>query len=387
VFKVKRKLLIVTEIIAPYRIPVFNALSVRDDIDLHVVFLAETDKTQRQWHVHKEEIKFSYEVLRSWRRRVGGHHYLLNLGVRHALARFSPDVIVCGGYNYIASWIALGWARKHRVPLLLWSESTARDHRSGRWLIESLKSWFLRNCQGFIVPGKSSFQYLCNQGMNDDTIFIAPNAVDTQFFSNNAEAVRQNETSYRQQLNLPPHFFLFSGRLIAEKGVFDLLQAYMAQASDLRTEWGLVFVGDGVALPELQKRMRHLTTGSIQFAGFAQRQQLAVYYGLADAFIFPTHTDPWGLVVNEALACKLPVIASTAAGCVEDLVEDEWNGYVFSAGDTAHLAFLMKSMASDSQRRREMGERSYERIQQYSPEICANGIAVAALSQGISSER
>ena len=65
----RRKLLIVTEIIAPYRIPVFNALARRNDIELHVVFLAETDETQRHWQIYKDEIKFSYQVLRSWRRR------------------------------------------------------------------------------------------------------------------------------------------------------------------------------------------------------------------------------------------------------------------------------------------------------------------------------
>jgi glycosyltransferase involved in cell wall biosynthesis len=122
--------------------------------------------------------------------------------------------------------------------------------------------------------------------------------------------------------------------------------------------------------------------GSVQFAGFAHREQLAVYYGLADVFLFPTHTDPWGLVVNEAMACKLPVIISYAAGCAEDLVQHGWNGYRFTSGDIRQLAAFMKSIAGDQQSRHEMGEHSYERIQQYSPVICANGIAVAAFSQG-----
>src|SRR6185295_10675018 len=215
----KQKLAIVTEIIAPYRIPVFNALARCDDIDLHVIFLAETDETQRQWQVYKDEIKFSYQVLRSWRRRFGGYHCLLNWGMRKALKQFSPDVIVCGGYNYVASWITLLWARKHAVPVLLWVESTARDHRSGRGLVESLKSWFMHKCRGFVVPGKSSVQYLQNYGMNTGSIFIAPNAVDTDFFARHAEIARNDSASYREKLNLPSHFFLFAGRLVPEKGV------------------------------------------------------------------------------------------------------------------------------------------------------------------------
>jgi len=377
----KRRLIIVTEIIAPYRIPVFNALARRDDIDLHVVFLAETDETQRQWLVYKDEIQFSYQVLRSWRRRVGKYHCLLNWGMTKALKQFSPDVIVCGGYNYAASWITLRWARKHRVPVLLWVESTARDHRGGHTLVESLKTWFMRKCQGFIVPGKSSFQYLRNYGISAEAIFTAPNAVDTDFFAKHAETIRGNAASYREKLKLPPHFFLFAGRLIPGKGVFDLLEAYMSRGLESSSQWGLVYVGNGPALSELQTRAA--AWGNIQFAGFAQREQLAVYYGLADAFVFPTHSDPWGLVVNEAMACKLPIIISDAAGCAEDLVEDTWNGYKFSSGDTSHLATLMENMAGDEKRRQEMGGHSYERTQQYSPEICANGIATAALSQRI----
>jgi len=375
----KRKLAIVTEIIAPYRIPVFNALARRDDIDLHVIFLAETDETQRQWQVYKDEIQFSYQVLPSWRRRLGKYHFLLNWGMRKALKQFSPDVIVCGGYNYVASWITLLWAHKRAVPTLLWVESTARDHRGGHTLVESLKTWFMHRCKGFVVPGKSSFQYLQSYDINAETIFTAPNAVDTDLFTQHTEAVRSDAASFRQKLNLPPQFFLFVGRMVSGKGVFDLLQAYMSQPVDLRSQWGLVFVGDGPMLSELKARAA--ATENVRFAGFAQREQLTVYYGLADVFVFPTHTDPWGLVVNEAMACKLPIIISDAAGCAEDLVEDGWNGLKFASGDTNQLAVFMKSIVGDEKRRREMGENSYERIQQYSPEICANGIATAVLSQ------
>jgi len=217
--------------------------------------------------------------------------------------------------------------------------------------------------------------------MDETIIFTAPNAVDTEFFAHSAEVIRCEVGSYRAKLNLPSHFFVFAGRLITEKGVFDLLEAYKSLPAELRSQWGLVFVGTGLASQELQTRTVNLKVGSVQLAGFAHREQLAAYYALADVFVFPTHTDPWGLVVNEAMACRLPVITSNAAGCAEDLVQDGWNGCIFNAGDVTHLATLMKSMATGEQQRQKMGEHSYERIQQYSPEICANGITVAALSQ------
>src|SRR5262249_41810789 len=137
------KLCVLTEIISPYRIPVFNALAKRQDVDLRVIFLAETDPSMRQWRIYSDEIRFSYEVLPSWRRRFGKHNILINTNVSAALERAGSDAILCGGYNYLASWQALRWAKKNHVPFLLWSESTALDQRNRHAMVENLKQAFL----------------------------------------------------------------------------------------------------------------------------------------------------------------------------------------------------------------------------------------------------
>ncbi len=375
------RIVIITEIIAPYRIPVFNALARHQEVDLHVIFLAENDPTQREWLVYKDEIRFSYEVLPSWRRRVGRHSFLLNWGAEAALRQAAPDFIVCGGYNYACSWQSMLWARRNRVPFILWTESTARDLRSGRALVEFLKIKFLHGCDAFVVPGKSSSDYLRKYGVPEEKIFVAPNAVDTRFFAQRAEVIRRDAARHRQALGLPAHFFLFAGRLILEKGIFDLLRAYEALAPDVRKEMGLVFVGDGDARAKLEQRAAAICPGTIHFAGFAQREQLAAYYALADALVFPTHSDTWGLVVNEAMACGLPIISSSAAGCVADLVEGGWNGRVVSSGDIVQLSSAMNELANNAELRSCMGRRSTQRIAQYSPEAWADGMAQVAFLQ------
>lgn len=377
------RLVLITEIISPYRIPVFNALARQQGIDLHVIFLAETDPTTRGWFVYKDEIRFSYEVLRSWRRRLGGHHLLLNWGLSAAMRRASPDLIICGGYNYLASWESLWWARRHHVPFMLWAESTLKDLRRHRALVESLKAKFMNSCHAFVVPGKSSFDYVGSFGVVAENIHTAPNAVDIEFFADRADQVSSQAEVHRQRLGLPSRYFLFVGRLVPEKGVFDLIQAYGALAPELRTGMSLVLVGDGAARLELERRAAAISPGSVQFAGFAQREQLAAYYALAEAFVFPTHSDPWGLVVNEAMACGLPVITSNAAGCAADLVEDRWNGRVVPTGDIGQLGSAMDELACHPELRSLMGQRSRERIQSYSPEACAAGFARAALSCGV----
>ena len=371
-----RRVVIMTEIIAPYRIPVFNVLARQQNIDLHVIFLSETDASLRQWPVYGSEIRFSYEVLPSWRKRIGRYNLLLNASVVEALQRAAPDVIVCGGYNYVASWQALRWANRNKVQFLLWCESTVSDRRNERRLVESLKQTFLRGCDAFVVPGESALRYLENMGVRRDAIFVAPNAVDIELFSVLAKKARGQDHCLRTQLALPDRYFLFVGRLVKEKGVFDLLRAYQQLPDAARQEVGLVLAGDGPLRASLEAMARDIFPGTIHFAGFVQRDELAQYYGLSECLVLPTHTDTWGLVVNEAMACGLPVICTDVAGCTSDLVRE--NGRLVEPENVAQLSAAMQEIALDPALRSRMSAESEKLIGQYSPDAWAHGMMQAA---------
>jgi 1,2-diacylglycerol 3-alpha-glucosyltransferase len=236
-----------------------------------------------------------------------------------------------------------------------------------------------------VVPGKSADEYLRWLGCPSASIFAAPNAVDNTFFAAQAEKVKRQPTTFRERLWLPPRFLLFVGRLVPAKGVFDLLQAYAKLGSDLRSEVGLVFAGDGVSREALSEQAKLIEPGMICFPGFAQREDLAGLYALAEALMLPTRSDPWGLVVNEAMACGLPVIVTNVAGCASDLVEDGWNGYVVPPANPDRLSAAISSLLRQPETTQQMRVRCSERIQAYSPQACANGLAEAALAQGTES--
>jgi glycosyltransferase involved in cell wall biosynthesis len=376
---VKRRLALLTEIIAPYRIPVFNALAARDDIDLQVIFLSETDPSLRQWHVYKEEIRFSYEVLPAWRRHVGKYNLLLNRGVGAALRRARPQAVLCGGYNYLAFWQAAWWAKSRSLPMLLWSESNAHDLRPHHRAVEFMKVRFSRLCKAFVATGKSSRDYLICIGAPGERIFTAPDAVDVKLYATLADKARQRASEVRARYGLPPRYFLCVGRLVPEKGVFDLLTAYAELEESERSQIGLAFAGDGACRSQLAERAAVIRPGRICFCGFVHREQLAELYALAEALVFPTHSDPWGLVVNEAMACGLPIIASEVAGCVPDLVENAENGFIVPLGNVGELVRAMRTVLSNSAVATKMGARSALRIQAYSPEACAEGLAKAVV--------
>ena len=374
----KQRLVILTEIIAPYRIPVFNALARHPRIDLKVVFFAETDPSIRQWRVYADEIQFQYEVLPSWRKRLGKYNLLLNQNLSEALQTANPDAILCGGYNYLASWQALRWSKRNRVPFLLWCESTAGDQRTRHVLVESLKQNFFVKCDGFIVPGTSARNYVGQMAANGKRIFTAPNAVDNDLFASRARSARINEARVREKLQLPLRYFLFAGRLVKAKGVFELLEAYGSLSPELRSQIGLVFAGDGPLRADLERVAESIRPGAIHFAGFVQRDELASYYSLANCAVLPTHSDTWGMVVNEAMASGLPVICTQAAGCAADLMKE--NGKIVAPKNVFQLARAMNEIATDAALREAMSRESRKIIQRYSPELCAAGIAEAAVS-------
>lgn len=366
--------IIITEIISPYRIPVFNAAAAGGAMDLHVIFLAETDPSLRQWRIYKEEIRFSFEVLPSRRWRFGQTHVLFNWGIGKALERAAPEVIVCGGYNYLASWRAAAWARKHRVPFVLWSESTSRDIRDGRRLVEYAKARFLERSDGFLVPGLSARNYLLEMGVHESKIYRAPNAVDNAFFAERSRRARQNADEIRHRFALPDRYFLCAGRLVREKGVFDLVRAYERLSPEVQGDIGLVLVGDGSARSQLEA-LAAAVPDRIRIMAFLHREELASVYALADALVFPTHSDPWGLVVNEAMACGLPILASEVAGCVADLVENGGNGFVLPPRDIEKWSGAMRAIATGPELRRMMSRSSESKIQEFSPGDWAAGLA------------
>jgi glycosyltransferase involved in cell wall biosynthesis len=245
-----------------------------------------------------------------------------------------------------------------------------------------LKDEFLRHCDGFVVPGFAANEYLRAHKIRQDKIFFAPNAVDNDLFSSLALDARRNSSIRRRELDLPDRYILFVARVVREKGVFELVKAYSALEEDLRRRIGLVIVGDGPAWAELQKEASVVTVGTIKFPGFVQREQLPAYYALAEMFVLPTYTDTWGLVVNEAMACAVPVIVSRVAGCAADLIQEDWNGLLVEPRDVSSLKSAISKLAGRPDVCAKMGTHASEQIARYSPRAWSLAIADAIKTIG-----
>ena len=370
------KVILLTEIISPYRIPVFNEITQSLGDKFMVIFFGESEN-RRQWRIYKEKIKFRYEVLpHILFQKKGLIPYFLNPTILYKLGRYFPDVIIIGGYHHPSSLLALLYTKLFKRRVILWCESNKYDFRVNYLLKEFYKRWFVRNCDGYIVPGKASFEYLISLGARLEKIWTAPNAVDNDYFSRSCDKYRKTKEIFKQSKGYPKKLILYVGRLIEQKGILDLLKAFQILFRE-QSDLGLLVIGTGEQEEQCEEFCRINNLKNIFFVGFLHQEELPVYYAISDIFVLPTRSDPWGLVLNEAMACKLPVISSDVAGATYDLISQGENGYIFKKGNIQQLTAYIEGILNDEQKRIRMGQRSFDIIKDYSPSKCAQGFIQA----------
>lgn len=264
-----------------------------------------------------------------------------------ALGESAPDVILFPGWGHAYCLAALSWGTLHKVPCVVISDSQEHDYPR-HWWQEQLKQRIIRLFSAGFVAGRLSCEYLNKLGMPPDQIVTGCDIVDNEHFSRGAQAARVSDSSLRKQLELPDRFFLAVNRLIPEKNVDSILMAYAAyRAKGAAGDWKLVIVGDGPLRDELLELVRtyHIES-SVCFVSPQTYDAMPRYYALASALILASVQETWGFVVNEAMACGIPVIVSERCGCSPDLVHDGKNGFTFPPNDTNRLAEIMIDLAS-----------------------------------------
>ena len=304
------------------------------------------------------------------------------------LDRLQPDVVAIPGWSFPDALAALSWSVNASRPTVVMSESQAHDHPRIGWK-ESVKGRIVRINAAGLAGGRSHVDYLCKLGMHRDQIFTGYDVVDNTHFQKGAEEARGNESEFRSRLKLPQRYFLASNRFIEKKNLPGLIRAFAAYHAGAGADaWDLVLLGHGPLRASLERQCREFGLHNhVFFPGFQQYGLLPSYYGLAGAFLHASTTEPWGLVVNEAMAAGLPVVVSERCGCAPDLVANGRNGFTFDPCNTGQLTELMGFIATNQSERSDMGQASQEIIAKWTPEAFADGIWNAAKRAAIVSPR
>jgi glycosyltransferase involved in cell wall biosynthesis len=345
---------------SPYMVERFNAVVDRGDFDFEAWFSDRIDPS-RSWDVDESTWRFRYRYLpvtKLGKRRF--HWPTLIFGKR-------IDVLVSlyAEPSFLAAWAL---ARLRGIRTAFWCQVTMdRWVRRTRWK-DALKRFVFSRVDATLGSGEQSRRFAMRYGTPPEKAMCLPHSIDVVHYSEGSAAARVQRDALREKWGLRGTTYIYVGRLWWGKGINFLLDAFEKVQQQHSEEVTLLLVGDGPEEAKLKQQCEERRIRNVVFAGFQQKPLVPGLYAASDVFVFPTLGDPYGLVVDEAMACTLPVISTSAAGEIVDRIEEGVNGYIVPPEDSATLADRMLRLARDPETRRVMGVRSSEKISGHTPE-------------------
>jgi glycosyltransferase involved in cell wall biosynthesis len=362
---------LVTNIVPPYRVPVFRRLAETPGWRLRVFTSAETE-FDRGWSADAGDLDVAR--VRGVSRVRNGRTLHVPLGLPLALRRFRPDVVVSGETGP-RTWLAWLYCRAARVPLVVWSYPSRAEARSVRGWRRRARRFLLARARAVIGMGAQAREALAAWGVPAERIHDAPNAHDAEGLRKALAAVDPDAArrALRAGLGCRENVALYAGRLRESKGVAALLEAWDLVAPELRAEWSLLVLGSGPLEPAVREAARAHARGEIVALRAVPATEVAAFYAGADLLVLPSLDEPWGLVANEALAAGLPVCGSRLAGCADDLVLEGETGWVFDPRVPEDFAAAL-GRALASRERARLGARGRQHAARFGPEAMAAGM-------------
>ncbi len=338
------------------------------NIQIHVAQIAISEKSRTNLgDAHSTEYQYGYTLLFN----DSLENVRLWLKIKALFRIFNnkkPDLLNITGYYDPAQVLLLFWAKLRGVKVVISNESNARDNGSG-FLKSLFKKLILNLANGFICFGQSSTDFLLSFGISQSKILTQKAAVvdDKKIWSVYKKALTGRENR-KAELGLPLYNFIFVGRLIAPKNLLLLLNVFR-QTKNL--DWGLILLGEGEQKYDLQQFVSDNQIKNVTFLNGINWYEVPDYLAMADVFVLPSTSEPWGLVVNEAMVCGLPVLVSDCCGCVEDLVKDGKNGFTFDPKNKEELTQKLNFFIQNPDQIKPLGEVSRQIVTAFSPQKVA----------------
>ena len=311
------------------------------------------------------------------------------------------DALWVHGYASVNALQGILAANALGIPVLLRAESWLADRVRSPWTLAVKSAFFRLLGKGIaaILPiGTVNAAYWTHYFGSSVPQFLMPYAVNNDYFASLAKAAEPREPELRAELGLAADrpVILFASKLQERKHADHLVEAYRLFVRDrmqdqMQDRPCLVIVGDGEQRARLEAQVQHLveaqhlTAEDVHFAGFRNQSELPRFFQLADVFVLPSRHEPWGLIVNEAMAAGCPAIVSSDVGCHADLITDGVEGCVFPVGDVGALADALRRVFSTPDAAARMGDNARRRISTWTYEEDLQGLrnALAAVTRVI----
>jgi glycosyltransferase involved in cell wall biosynthesis len=388
-----------------YQAPLLRRIAQEPDIDLTVFYGSDFSLRSYQDEGFGVDVKWDIPLL-------DGYHseFLPALRDNGTEGRYSPisrgivsrlrgdstgepfDLLWVHGYATVNAMQGLLAAKALGIPVLLRADIWLRDRvRSGLKL--AIKKLFFRLLRKFVAAvlpiGTFNRQYWQHYFGDEVPLFLMPYAVDNAYFQSQALAAHATRPTLLEELDMEAGrpVILFASKLQSRKHCSDLLEAYKRFLADCppAQKTYLLIVGDGEERAALEAQTATLGLRDVRFCGFRNQSEMPRFFDLCTVFVLPSRHEPWGLIVNEVMNARRPVILSDDVGCQPDLITDGVEGFVFPVGDIEALTLALHRIFETPETAIRMGESAFQRINTWSFEedIVALRKAIAHVTRGL----
>lgn len=359
----RTRVVVVTNIPVPYRIPVYERLAQDASLDLVVIYCSGSEP-DRSWRLGVGDYRQIY--LKQRFLKVAGRFIHVNPDVWSQLNALRPDVVITTGYNP-THLVAFAYAKLRGLAHIVMTDGTWHSERGYSWVHRLVRKVVFAGSGAFVGASQGSFDLLASYGVSADRMFKSHLCADNAAF--------EVMTGVHRTFDL-----MFSGRLVGIKNPMFALDVAREVATRLGRGVSVLMIGSGDLENEIRQQAASLAgTVNITFPGFIQPAELPRYYASAKVFLFPTSWDPWGVVANEACAAGTPVLVTPEAGVSGDLIKDGLNGWIMPL-DVNAWADRCVALLTDEALYRTMSEHAKALVQPFNFDAAAKGIADAVKS-------
>jgi glycosyltransferase involved in cell wall biosynthesis len=374
-----KRLAIVLSHPVQYYSPIFELLTIRNNISVKVFYTLEPDSVSFdkgfglnvQWDIPLLK-GYEYQFVSNNGNLKKGFFDVKNADLIATIKNWNPDSVLVFGWSYYSHLKTLAFF-KGKIPVLFRGDSNMLDEKPGykQFVRRLFLKYVYSKVNTALYVGQKNKEYYLVHGLKEEQLKYAPHAIDNERFGiaiNSPDAKKVRET-----FNIPINasVILFAGKFQFKKNPGILIRAYLQLN---KPEVHLIMVGNGELDQDLKKLA--LNHPRIHFAGFQNQSQLPAFYAASDLFCLPSNGpgETWGLAINEAMAAGNAILASNKCGGAYDLIIDGINGFKFEADNISDLQIKLEDLLADKVRLKNFGEKSKEIIQQFSFEHIVNEI-------------
>lgn len=349
----RERLVCLTNIPTPYRLHFFHLLSIelaKRGIDFEVWFMAKSERG-RYWQFEPDDFKFPHRFFAGISPAIGGAVFHLNPKIPILLQRDPPSVLLVGGAWGMPTNVltALGNKLRRKTTILFWSESHLDSIRRKGALIDRARGWLLDLYDGFVVPGKSSLEYIQKYAPGKPVYYLL-NTVDERVFKDKVIELRSAREQLRGQLGIPngKRVLLIPARLIPEKNILPFLTTVSSLPVSIIPKMTLLIAGGGPQQEDVSSWIKQNEHMDVRLLGHVGESELLKLYAIADSFVLPSLSDPNPLSVVEALWAGLPLILSARVGNHYETLRAGKNGWLFRPESESSTCDIMGRWAATS---------------------------------------